>query len=510
MTGNFLLLILHVLCLSAAVALFIVGVPAALRVGEKLKPVFILLLAATIILGIWFRFDHSPHRFKVFYVEYEINNIARMIAGEGDFSVCTAGTFEKCEDRQPPVYATGFPFMGAAAMRLTGRYSPNVLFTLNSVLGVLCIPVVFIMAMAAAGSARTALFASFAASVLPLNVILSGNATTETADLLFLCITFTFLFLYLRNKDALSGAGLFSAIVFSILLEPRNAYTAAFILIVLLAAGPHDLKKILAALAGAALIAALIFVLPPVYRSAFALPPGGYPGVVKTNIIFLFSNQYIPFFVSIPLFVAPVFLGRRCGVSRPLFFFVFVSILAISLLDIHLPLGDFPRFMLPATIPLILFFGITADWLLDVTKSIAVRNGLVTLCLAVFLFSSFNVSLVVLRDFAEAQDDFIADRLPKVVDKCSVFSVNPSIGMTYTDNPNYEITQLLDGAFMEKHRRCKVVVFEMECATGRKEICSKVFSKFAPRELFSENIFNYYYALISLIPADTGTGKNSD
>jgi len=499
--GNSILFILHTIALLATVAFFVVRVPAALRVGERAKAFFVILLAVIIVLGIWIRFDHTPHRFKVFYVEYEIHNIARMISNGNDFSICSAGTVEKCEDRQPPVYGTGFPFIGAVAMKLTGSDSPRILFTVNAVLGVLCIPVVFIMAMAATGRARSALFASLAATLLPLNVIMSGNATTETADLLFLCVAFTFMFLYIRNGDILSGAGLYSAVVFSILVEPRNVYTAAFIFIVLLVSGSRDIKRVAIQVAGPALLIVLVFLLPPVYRSVFTLPPGDYPDILKTNMLFLFSSPFIPYYISVPLVFAPVFLGRRCGVSRPLFFFLFVSILSISLLNFRFPLGDFSRFVLPSTISIMIFFGITIDWILESIKNTSIKNGLIALFLTVFVISSYNTSLIVLRDFAETQDDFIAGRLPGAVGECSVFSVNSSIGMTYSEAPSYVMEKLLEDSFLEKHSECKIVISEMECATGRKEMCGKVFDRFKPEELYTENIFNYYDSKISLIPA---------
>ena len=107
-----------------------------------------------------------------------------------------------------------------------------------------------------------------------------------------------------------------------------------------------------------------------------------------------------------------------------------------------------------------------------------------------------------LRDFVEEQDDFISSRLPGAAGKCSVFSANSSIGMTYTKNPSYEIDKLLDGAFLKKHTECKVVVIEMACASDMKEKCGMVYKKFKPKVLYSESIFDYYAANIGRIPAD--------
>ncbi|MFA6449206.1 MAG: glycosyltransferase family 39 protein [bacterium] len=477
-------------------------IPAVLRAGNRPKLILVFLLAAITAYGMWLRFDHAPQRFKVYYVEYEIYNLSRMIAGDNDFSICAGGTLEKCEDKQPPVFATGFPFLGAAAMKMTGSDSPHTLFTLNAVLGVICILAVFLMAMAATGNARAALFASFAASILPLNVILSGNATTENIDLLFLCVALTFLFLLLRNKNILSALGLFAAMVFSILIEPRNVYTAAFILIILLAYRPGGKKGIAAALGGAALLAGLLMLLPPVYRSVFVSPPNDFFNVLKTNILFLMSDIFLPSLILAPLFLAPIFLGRLCGFSRPLFFFPFVLIIVLSLFHISLPQGDFPRHILPATVPLAIFFGVAADWVLGLKKNAPLRNGAVAICLMVLVISSFNVSLVTLRDFMEEQDDFISATLQKAAGECSVFSPNSSIGMTYTKNPSYEIEKLLDDAFLRKHKECKVVLFEMACVSDMKEKCGEVYKKFNPRVLYSKKIFDYYAAIISRIPAD--------
>ncbi|HOO57211.1 MAG TPA: hypothetical protein PLN69_10330 [bacterium] len=50
------------------------------------------------------RFYILPHRFQVFYDEYDLYNSARIISDNHDVRWCKGGTFSDCEITETPIW----------------------------------------------------------------------------------------------------------------------------------------------------------------------------------------------------------------------------------------------------------------------------------------------------------------------------------------------------------------------------------------------------------------------
>ena len=132
--------------------IIILNLPKLITPLKPSKVIHLVLLTVLIVAGGWMRIYRVPHEFRVFYNEYDLYNSARMIEEHQDIRWCKAGTFAECEEMESPMKFSGFPFLWALAMKISGEKGPETGFYLNSVLGTVSILVIYLLAMAATRS----------------------------------------------------------------------------------------------------------------------------------------------------------------------------------------------------------------------------------------------------------------------------------------------------------------------------------------------------------------------
>lgn len=472
-----------------------------------------IILAAIAAFGGWMRFSQAPQRFKVFYDEYENYNSSRMILRDRDFSFCEFGTVARCEKRSVPIHPVGFPFLGAAAMGITGQTTPETLFGLNALLGTLCIPAIFLMGLAAGAGAATALFMALLAAMLPLHVIVSTSAGPETASFLMLCMFLFFLIVYLRKGAVVAIPGLIFSMAAAILARPENVLVLGVAAVAATARRPFKPKELglmgLAILAAAALLAPL----HSVYGNIFAMnrqyiassqPPGAF-GALSENLSFFFHSPVLPwFFAALALGGIVVQLKERvCGIWPAAFFIMYAGVLGI--LNIRLQEGDFSRHALSISICLVFWGGLFLGRIYEAKKLPGGKATLIA-ALIMMLFVCYNRSFMPFTDYLEAQDDFLAKTLPSLPKECSIFTPGTSAGMAYTSNRTYDVGQLLDAGFVKNHAECKIIVQDVFCATSFYDKCRAVADRYDVRQLKSGDMLGYFNASVGI--AVEKPGKN--
>lgn len=191
--------------LCAAVALNFTELLAALKGVPRGRW---LLLGAVFLAGGLLRFYFVPHRFYVFYDEYEHVSIARNMLANGLFSNCDFFLDGKCYSSWLPHKLPGYHFLLSQFMSLFGA-GGQAPFLFNSLVSSFSIPLVFLLAWFAFQDASAALISGLLLAFLPLHLKFAGNASTETLSLFFLLLASAAWFYFNRR---LSGRSLFLAL----------------------------------------------------------------------------------------------------------------------------------------------------------------------------------------------------------------------------------------------------------------------------------------------------------
>lgn len=497
-----MLLLLMAAVYISTVMLLCLKLKSAIQNEHKPAMLHWVLLVGIIIFGAWLRFEKVQHSFKVFYVGYEVYNTAQMISEHNYVSNCNAGNIEQCEERATPLYASGLPAIAALPLKAAKEPSPEILFKTNAFLGTCAIPIIFLLVYASSRRMRAALTSAFLMAMLPLHLILSGNATTEVIGFLFLGITLLFLVLYLREADSISGAGLAISCSAAVSASSGNLWLCVLILIVTAWRRPQGWKTLVATCCGLLGIGLFTLLSPSVYGSETAWKAAGLPMLLIANARYLMTNHLASVVFTIPATAGAIFLVRRAGHGAWATLILGAALLFNALSGVAYQSGDFVRYMLPAMLPLVFYFGLAFDWICERINNAPLQNALTAFIITFLFVSAFNKSMIQLRPFMEDQDLFLSTHLRDLDPECSIFSPNPAISMTYAKNRSYDMSTLLDNDFIKSHRECKVMIFEVFCATEGVETCTQIVRRYRPQLIHGEDIFGYYRVEISRLSED--------
>ncbi|HOO57210.1 MAG TPA: hypothetical protein PLN69_10325 [bacterium] len=358
-------------------------------------------------------------------------------------------------------------------MNITGDYSPQSGFNLNSFLGILSVLSIFLLSMAVTGKPVASLFACFFTASLPLNLFLSSCATYDMAVFLALCLFFFFLSVFMRKRAVLPAAALFLLTLDMMLLRENSALALLAVIAVLIYYKTIGFKGwIIAVLA----LLAIALLMSP-HLSTFLLHQDSYsrhiafygnsflPHIIYENIKFVLSNDFIP-----PAYILLSVLGfipcrKYFSDSKWLFLYPIIVFIFLNLIKVELWQGDFPRRLFPITIPMLLLCGIGVEELIRRTGGKWTQYLLCATIVLIFMFNN-KAAFTITNPVMSAQDSLISKYLPETDSSCSIYTYEPSIVMAHDRKRKvYRLDKLFDNDFLQKHKECKILLIDYMLAT---------------------------------------------
>lgn len=462
-------------------------------------------LALIMCCAAYLRFLHTPSEFRIFYDGYEICNLAETIAKHGRFTHCSAGTLDNCEievmTKRPPAFA----FLGGMAMKLTGRTGPEVVFAVNNALGVLCVPMLFLLVAAASRDAEAALLSAFLAAILPLHVKMSTNASTEIFNFFLICAILFFLKQFVNTGRQLDFAGMAAALHLAFFNRSENVLFF-FLLPLSILGFKEDRRRIYDMFCIAWLLLVITFIpLTSVFVNIHNIHMGHMDllytltpyETLARNAYYLFRNDYIPPVVAAVALGGAVWLWKSAGITaRVLTAYFLLSFAVMSLVNVGLWIGDFPRLLIAMTATLFYWFGVTVVTLVKALKGRVRIAAIVSI--AALLAAGLNTSPPAFHAVSKSYDRMMRDFLATAPHECSFFSPSVEVFQLYSSNRAYKIQRLLDDQFVEQHPECKIIVREFFCTLNFKEVCDLVAQKYKERIIFNSSVpgDNYTISII--------------
>lgn len=500
------LYVLLSLSFAACAAILSISIVGFCRRNKIIKYWHWIILLLIVCVGVFFRFFWITNQFRVFYDGYEICNLSRTIADEKKFTHCQAGTINNCErevmTKRPPAFA----FLGAMAMKISGTRNYHVVLRLNSVIGVLCIIMIFLLAAAASEDVNVALFCALMTSILPLHIMMSTNASTETFNFLLICCILFFLQQFIKSGDVVQFIGMSAA--FHLAFFNRSENVMFFIVLPIAALSCQKNKGRINNyfMVGWLVIIASILPLKEVFINIHNIHMAHMNAFYTNmplqtlfkNMVYLCRNAYLP--IPIVAFAIAGFLvyWRNSGmIAQVLAFYLFFTFIVMSLVNVGLWIGDFPRLMIAFTVTLFYWTGITIN---KISQMFSGRQKYgIAIIFALMLFGSTNMKPPAFHNISKYYDVMIRKYLPTIPRDCSFFSPSTEVFYLYSNNRAYKIGRLLDDSFVAKHNECKIVVREALCALNYKSVCDKVGMKYDETIIYHNKFPNSYDYTISII-----------
>ena len=179
------------------------------------KTIIILLLI--ILFSIFVRVYITPHTFQIFDDEYIYVDIAENFQESQNY--CGSGVgMSECK-RSP--YPSGHPFMLFLFTALFG-FSTKVLLLYPVIIGVLSVPLIFILSYCFSKNEKIALLSSFILSILPIHIILSGSPNSDISSFFFSLIVLSLTLISLKIKTRIFFITLLLSLLFLIQIRVEN------------------------------------------------------------------------------------------------------------------------------------------------------------------------------------------------------------------------------------------------------------------------------------------------
>ena len=485
-----------------------VSLARCVRTEKSIRLVHWVLLGAVLAVGIGLRFFWMPHQFRVFYDGYEIVNLSKNIADRQSFSQCRGGTLDDCELEIMPSRPPAFSVLGAAAMKLSGLRTPEVIFSLNSLIGVLCIGMMFLLVFCVTRDAGGALLAAAMTAVLPLHIKMSSNASSEMFNFLLVCSMLYFLHQFLKSGALLQFTGMAASIHLAFFNRTENML---FLVLLPLAIFTFTDRQIRARVIqyffhGWVLIIASIIPLIDMFLNIHYIHMGHMElfytkAPVETlirNIIYLCGNDYVPFAIVGPALAGMALLWTKASFTAKLMAAQFlINFVVISLVNVGLWIGDFPRLLIGMTVTLFFWAALSVS---QVARQCGPRR--VTAAFGVYLvllLAGMNMKPPPFHVYIKYHEAVLRKFIPEVPSECSFYAPNPEMFFVYTGNRAYRIRELLDEAFMARHKECKILVREVLCSSSYRKLCEAVSKKYPQKIIYRHDVSKSRAFIISEI-----------
>ncbi len=491
------------LCLlffTGSLVYYMTRVKSKLSLGEKpLVPIVCLIVA--LALGAALRISYVPRGFQAFYNEYEIYNTARGVAERTDFSVCVGGRPEKCEYRAKDIsYAPGMVFLSSIPLKITQKDSPDVMFAINNVLGIVAIVMVFVMTLTVSGSPVAAVASAFLTAVFPLHLLLSGNGSQDMLAFLALTSLITFFYQYMRRPSVHGIISMFFIFGTILLIEP---FYLVFAMVMIPVMALKKLRLSIGIAIGAIFTGMMFAPVASLFKNIPAITLSDMLGgnILQSNFGFFISSEYMP-----KVYLALGVLGLLGGAAKerrgilwlPLLFAT--GVIAVSIAGFFFRQGDWVRYSAGPSAILLAAGGICVETIIRRLDSLKPLRDAALVMIVIACGLAVPVARQPLNPYMWKQDAFLRKAMPGIPSGCIVFSPPASAAMTYTTNASYEAARLFDKGFSARHAgECRFFVEDAACFTTSKAICQKAARHFDFEPVKAKTIEKLYTARISRI-----------
>jgi len=504
-SDNYLLLI-HLFAFAGWACCVLYYISSFVKKGYKHQKLWLFVVFAIVASALIVRLYAADRDIKIYYDEYEIINASRTFASDGAFYMCSGGNLQKCDSKAPINRPGGFIFVGAVAIALTGKDTPDVFFDLNAILGALSLLLIAAVAYNALGDLRAGAYASALASVIPIHVAMASNASSE---MLNLAIVSSFWAFFFSSSDSIPFSivrkpGSFFSILCAMLTRPENIVLPAFFLLASFLFPLEPLKKRIHSLVSQATVYmyACLFLFPLVdlYLYIYRINRNHFENMVISNISsivganfsYMLSNPYISIAFFIPAAISFIlFFKDRKHEEYILLLYLPFCFFYLSAMKVNIFQGDLPRTLLVMTLPIAVLGG--AGFFSALILKNRFKYPLIILFIVPFAF--FNPKPPA---FHPVMIDFNKDlqSLSSIVpEECSIMTVNPSAPLFHSRNKAYGIDKLFDPAFMAEHNECKAVLYDVFCSYQFQDVCERAKNEFPQKLLYSKSYSYFRYDL---------------
>jgi len=504
-SDNYLLLI-HLFAFAGWACCVLYYISSFVKKGYKHQKLWLFVVFAIVASALIVRLYAADRSIKIFYDEYEMINMSRALVADGEFYLCIEGNLEKCDSKIAINRPGGYVFIGAVAIVLSGKDTPDVFFDLNAILGALSLLLIAAVAFNALGDLRAGAYASALASVIPINVVMATNASSEMLNFAIVCSIWAF---YFSSNESVSypivsKAGVLFSILCAMLTRPENLVLPAFFLLASFLFPFKPLKERFNSLDSQALIYVcpylLLLPLIDLYLNVYRISRAHFAFVMIPNILellganfsYMLSNPYISIAFFVPAAISFIlFFKDRKHEEYILLLYLPFCFFYLSAIKVNFFQGDWPRTLQVMTLPIAVLGG--AGFFSALRLKNRFKYPLIILFIVPFAF--FNPKPPA---FHPAMIDFNKDlqSLSSIVpEECSILAVNPSTPLFHSRNKAYGIDKLFDPAFMAEHHECKAVLYDVFCSYQFQDVCERAKNEFPQKLLYSKSYSYFRYEL---------------